>query len=881
MGRLRFAANRSFFLHGTISATAIAVFLIVFIWVILQPQDDPYRCQALLGRREWSPISGISGVSKEPKPTDCRTVAYPGDGDTLRRCLQGQRIVFAGDSTVRQVFEAAVERFRDQPHTTSGMLDTQRKPHESYSFETEGIKIDYIWDPWLNSSSLNNTLGVLHAQPLINDDGVHTEKNELSAAVIILGAPGLWAARYGGDEYIYSFRHGIDRIKPYISSNLDKSVPMSESGTANSHGIMTQVLLAPVPVPNYSRLSLNRSQTITPRRINEMNRYLAALEPDEKSHILWVFNQILREEEPWGRQRDGLHDSKEVAARKLDVVLNVRCNTASAARTRTFKGTCCVARTNGINVLVSMAASWLALSILLSRLVYPLVTRNMPLPQVGFIRAVRVISFTLIWCQFLDGTWGNEEIGKTERHFDQGNFLKMCLFWLLYCIASLAENIPLPEEPSDDQLPSNVWSIKTPSDNELSIQSETSSNQMYSQTSSDRMYNEMARAAIPLRKLVGTRADPPGYRGPGYLSRDHSDEIKGIMQGLILLYHYHHASRTLWIYKIIRLFISAYFYLSGYGHTLYLLRTKDFSIHRIVSVLVRLNLLSVLLPFVMGTTYDLYYFASVITFWYLVTFAVVSLGHFGNRHAPIFLGKVTAAAFATDWLTSRPDIFQAFSKAMHAVFRASINPEELRFRLGLDRYVVYVGIVVAYLVHAASRRRALTIMALGHARPSWTPRRRRLLNAACVVAAISFFGATQMHPQLREMHEKTAYNAIHPYISWIPILCYVVLRTASRKARDVYLKVPAKLGRVALETYVLQYHVWLGRDATALLTLGLEAVAGRWGRYAEALLFGTAFWGVAVLAHGATDTLARRVDVKSFLVALMWLWFGNIVLGWR
>lgn len=786
---------------------------------------------------------------------------------------------------MRQVFEAAVERFRDQSQFTLKDKYTVREPHKSYWFETEGIKIDYIWDPWLNSSSLNDVLEASHALPLIYDDDFPKEADEKPAAAIILGAPGLWAARYGGNDYLPLFKHAIDNIKPYISSDLDVSIPIPEPDTENSSGIKTQVLLAPVPVPDYNRLSQNRSETITPRRINEMNRYLAALTPDKKSHVLWVYNQISRDEEPWGHQQDGLHVSKEVATRKLDVVLNVRCNTASAARARTFKGTCCVAKTDKINHLFIMAISWLILCVLLSPCVYPLAMKHTPLRQVGIMRAVRTISFTLIWSHFLDGTWGNEEMGKTERHFEQGNFVKICIFWLLFCMVSFAKNTPPAEELSNNQLPSNIWSIKTPSDHESGSTTPTPStctpassgrmyNQRYTQTSSDRMSDETSKG-----ELEAKRPDPPGYRGPGYLSRDHSDEIKGIMQGLILLYHYHHASQTLWVYKVIRLFISAYFYLSGYGHTLYLLRTKDFSARRVAAVLFRLNLLSVLLPYVMDTTYDLYYFASVITFWYLVTFAVVSLGHCGNRHPSIFLAKIVAAAFSTDWLTSRPYIFQAFSRVVSVIFRMSVDPEELRFRLRLDRYIVYVGIVVAYFVHTASRRRAVTIMALGHARPSWTPRRRRFLNTVCIVAAVLFFGITQLHPLLHEMHEKSTYNAIHPYISWIPVLCYVVLRTASRKFRDVYLRLPAELGRVALETYVLQYHIWLGRDATALLTLGFEPVLGRGGKYMEILLFGTSFWGVAVLTHSATDVLARRLDVKFFVVGLLWLWFGNIILG--
>ncbi|KAI1777791.1 10 TM acyl transferase domain found in Cas1p-domain-containing protein [Hypoxylon cercidicola] len=854
MDRLRLPVNRSYSFRGIIIATTTAVSLIILLQGYLKyssPRDDPYRCQALLHDRAWSPVA--SDGSRKPEPTDCRTVEYAGDGDPLQHCLQGQRIVFAGDSTMRQVFLAAVERLHSQAPAIIKDVLTGNELHQDLSFEAKGVKVDFIWDPWLNSSALNNALEASHALHLVTDEGVALEKDERSATAIILGAPGLWAARYGGDDYLRLFKRGIDNIKPYISANLDKSIPVSTSNIA------TQVLLAPVPVPDYGHLSLNRSRTITPKRIDEMNSHLAALPPDQGSHILWVYNQITADGLSQARKLDGLHDSKEVAARKLDVVLNVRCNTASSARSRTFEGTCCVASTRRISILYELATlSWVVLSVCLLPNLYPLTMKYKSLRQVGVIRAARVILFTLVWCRFCDGT---RYVGKAERQYQQGSFKKLCLFWALACMASLAKRaLPTDEQPPlDDGSSSSQWSIRTPSD------------MPSTQGSSEQMSDETSKGEAEAMR------DPPGYRGPGYLSRDHSDEIKGLMQGFVLLYHYHDASQTLWAYKMIRLFISAYFYLSGYGHTLYLLRTKDFSPHRVASVLFRLNLLSALLPYMMGTAYDLYYFAPAITFWYLVTLAVVSVGRCKNRHPSVFLAKVFAAALGTEWLTTRPDVFEGFSRVMNTVFRMSVNPEELRSRLHLDRYVVFVGMLVAYFVHAASRRRALTLATLGHARPSWTPRRRRALHTLCAVFAVAFLVATQMHEGLDDRH---AYDHVHPLVSWVPILCYVVLRTAHPALRDAHLALPAALGRVALETYVLQYHAWLGRDATALLTLGLDARWGRWGRCAEIVLFGTAFFGIAALTHRATDMLARRLTIRCFVVIFLGLWLGNIVLGW-
>ena len=67
-----------------------------------------------------------------------------------------------------------------------------------------------------------------------------------------------------------------------------------------------------------------------------------------------------------------------------------------------------------------------------------------------------------------------------------------------------------------------------------------------------------------------------------YLNRHQTEEWKGQMQVLFLMYHYFVAAE---IYKAIRVFIAAYVWMTGFGNFSYYYIRKDFSLARFTQMM--------------------------------------------------------------------------------------------------------------------------------------------------------------------------------------------------------------------------------------------------------------------------------------------------------
>ena len=675
-----------------------------------------------------------------------------------------------------------------------GIQERSKAEHSDLAFHIHDAAVEFRWDPFLNSSNLTMELTAA-ARSRQGTKVAHP-----TAALVIGG--GLWHARYLDEAHYFDHYKGSLES---IAQSMDLLSPKNAGGPlhrysfdpVDTHG---SVLLTPVPVPFYDGLSPERASTITPAKVDTLNLYLSQNSAVGNVTVPWSFSSMIP---PDGSlyQPDGLHFSDDLASRMVDVILNLRCNVelrlAYRQRGYPMDKTCCN-RYNPPRLphLIMMGAFVWLLPIVL--LLTSTESSRVPfLPSRTIARAITVLALAISYCYYADRT---PLFNKSQKQYMDKEFMSLCTVALILGVLSIRRSVIGPHNNSS------------------------------------------------LQPAVG-RTDEFA------LSRQQTDEWKGWMQFIILIYHYTGASKVLWIYEIIRLLVASYIFLSGFGHTVYFYRKADYSLRRCAAVLIRLNLLSCTLPYMMDTDYTFYYFAPLISFWFMITYATMAVGHSRNKFVKYLIIKVLLSAGLVNLFIVKGPFFELLFYFLEKTCNIRWNLFEWRFRVQLDSYITFVGILCGIL-----------FVRMTDDLCSETPESkqlRRLLRefrwVGVMCAVVIFILCWWLAYYASSKH---TYNYWFPYVSTFPILGFVILRNSSRHLRSFNSSVFAWMGRHSLETFTLQYHVWLAADTKGLLALGIfERMTGdaNDGRKVDFVVLTTILLWICWHVAAATQTLTTWI----------------------
>ena len=293
------------------------------------------------------------------------------------------------------------------------------------------------------------------------------------------------------------------------------------------------------------------------------------------------------------------------------------------------------------------------------------------------------------------------------------------------------------------------------------------------------------------------------------LNRHQTEEWKGWMQAIFLLYHYFHGVE---LYNPIRVMITCYVWMTGFGNFSFFYTTGDYSIVRVLQMLWRLNFLVVCLCLTQGTPYILYYICALHTFCFGMVYATMRVASHWNYSMPGIRKKLVIVAILV-WVVW--DFESGLFGAFFGLF-LSENPTvgavsgtlwEFYFRTTLDHWSTLWGMVFALLYPVTSlfwiKSESLT----------WW--RHFAIKGVMGVVLLGCFAWWLAGPFREERH---VYNQTHAYFGIIPLMTYIFWRNLTPWLRSHSFEFLRQLGKSTLETYLMQHHIWMTSNAKTLLT---------------------------------------------------------------
>ncbi|KAJ0061407.1 hypothetical protein NL108_000232, partial [Boleophthalmus pectinirostris] len=304
------------------------------------------------------------------------------------------------------------------------------------------------------------------------------------------------------------------------------------------------------------------------------------------------------------------------------------------------------------------------------------------------------------------------------------------------------------------------------------------------------------------------------------LNREQTDEWKGWMQLVILIYHVSGASAFVPVYMHVRVIVAAYLFLTGYGHFSFFWLKGDFGLPRLCQVLFRLNFLVLVLCAVMDKPYQFYYFVPLVSFWFVIIYSTLALRpqivqKKANCSRLWHLGmllKLLGLLLLIYLFAYSQRLFERCFTAwpISGLFELHGNIHEWWFRWKLDCFVVVQGMLFAFLYLVLQKNQMLS-----------ESRGQTLFSAKVSIPLLllSVLCFTTYSVWASNCTDKAQCNKTHTYISVVPILAFILIRNIPGCVRSMYSPFFAWFGKFSLELFICQYHIWLAADTKMILVL--------------------------------------------------------------
>ncbi|KAF7252267.1 N-acetylneuraminate 9-O-acetyltransferase [Varanus komodoensis] len=680
-----------------------------------------------LGEKVWQPHSCMM---HRYKPSEAK------------KCLEDKHIAFIGDSRIRQLFYSFVKLINPQ-------IKEEGNKHGNIPFEdkSSSLKVDFLWYPEVNGSMKQRIKS-------------WTEGSSPKPHIIVAGAA-TWSIK---------IHNGSNEALTQYKINITSIAPLLEKLAKNSD--VFWVLQDPV----YEDMLSESRKMITNEKIDAYNEaaisILNSSSKNSKAKVKVFSASRLIAEETISQSTDGLHLPESSRETNAMILINNHCNKIM----KPIDGSCCQPRPP-ITLIQKLAFCFFSLSII-GYLILLLIRRN------------------------------NHRKNKPCTDMESGE-----------------EKKPATSTPAVSTIETLLQSLCKLGVIMGYFYLCDRANLFMKE---NKFYTHSSFFIPMIYILVLGVFYTENTKETKVLNREQTDEWKGWMQLVILIYHISGASTFLPVYMHIRVLVAAYLFQTGYGHFSYFWIKGDFGIYRVCQVLFRLNFLVVVLCIVMDRSYQFYYFVPLVTVWFMIIYVTLALWpqivqkkangwHSLVRRAPSVVKKMKTTEIRFEviligncfwhfglllklvflficiyFLAHSQGIFEKIFSTwpLSKCFELNGSIYEWWFRWKLDRYVVFHGMLFAFIYLTFQKQQVLSE---GRGEPLFP---NKFSNVLLFISVVSFLTYSIWASSCKN---KTECNEMHPSVSVVQILAFVLIRNIPGYARSVYSSFFAWFGRISLE----------------------------------------------------------------------------------
>ncbi|KAH7151677.1 CAS1 domain-containing protein [Dactylonectria estremocensis] len=728
---------------------AASLFLAAVAYHSLVSGDDPYRCRAVLETGQWIDHPDAHGNRlpfKHWQPDGCLFHKYT--SADIRQCMEGRSFLFSGDSLTQEVVYG-LGRLLDRAQANQDQQERYRSDQVvgvKSTYLYRGLPLMYYLNPYLETTSDPQWDPLVEQLELFWEEQANHVfiKDQIGPALVILGA---------GGQFTNVGDHETKWREKYAANLLNVSEIVSERANFITEpmdpidGVGNQVFFAPPSLPAY--MGMNRTEakmkSLHREEITKLQEWLLQASDTLNFPLTWAIPKLSIGQnktiaDPAGT---GYHAIEIVAETKANIYLNLRCNAKLDRQNGyPYSRTCCT--DYGSKPLVQLLLVFLGLIYLVACVACDtwdlLAGRSISRWQVLNMETGSFV-MALLMCYYADRT---QMMAKSDKLWSHADFSILCIPFIATAVVTIRKS----------------------------------------------------QSPLPKCDVLDADIDQP------FLSREQTDEWKGWSQCVIIVYQWTAAERSPTLYILVRLLVASYLFQIGYGHTTFFLRRKDYSFKRVASILLRLNLLTCSLAYVMNTEYMFYYFSPAASFWFLVVYTTMAMGHQRlNDDAQWIVAKICISAVIVALVVLVSPLTRWVFALLQILFNIQWSVQDWEYGVSLDLIIVYIGMLAAVANYATKKALNLAL---------------RCSMALVAVMVLWGYG----HTCSVKISSVVAYRIWHPYTSFVPILAFVAIRNVASPLRNYTSKAMTWLGRCSLEAYVLQFHILLAGDTKGVLLIG-------------------------------------------------------------